>query len=375
MSTKTRKKTGTFGRAVAAVIVVLVLVGAAALISWLSDSSLKDTVSSLFRRDRGDAAEELYYDTSGAAAFADVDGATAVLSAAGLQVYGRDGAELFSQYTPMYTPAIASAGKYAAAYDVGGDSVIFFSRDRVITTFSPEGAVIAADVNEDGYVCIVNEETGYKSRVTVYDRTGTALFRWFSGSGYVLDAAMRGSRTLAILVVDKGGSSVVFFSVDSDAEQARYESPGVMIDIGWTGDRLAAVSSDAVVFLTRDGVEKARWDMAGSYLKSCVISDSFAAVVTGDFLMDTDGTVSIISPDGTVSGTARIFSGVTYMDGCGDDLAVLSLNSAAVLKKDGSVLLSAGDVIGSAILCREDGSAVVAGAYSARVLIPQEDQQ
>ena len=46
----------------------------------------------------------------------------------------------------------------------------------------------------------------------------------------------------------------------------------------------------------------------------------------------------VIGSDGAVTGTARIFSGVAYMDGCGDNLAVLSLNSAAVLKKDGTVL-------------------------------------
>ena len=185
----------------------------------------------------------------------------AVVSSSGLKVYDRTGMQTVGETYVAARPVLTAAGNYGAAYDVGSEQVRIFSDSGPVRTLKADGGVTAVRLNEKGWCTVCAEESGYKGAVTVYRPTGTVAYKWLSGEGYVLTAAVsRDGKHLAVLTLTDSGSRIVFLRTDRETAMGETVLPGeLLLDIGYAEKgALYGISGDALYQLDEhDGAQEA----------------------------------------------------------------------------------------------------------------------
>ncbi|MGM9522188.1 MAG: DUF5711 family protein [Oscillospiraceae bacterium] len=317
---------------------------------------------------------EIYYENASGGVFGSVGDGLAVMSESGLSVFDEQGEEVFSRLFSFGDAALWTAGKYGAACDIGGNSVIFFSADKIICELETEHAVLSVSVNSDGYMCVCTEESGYLGSVTVYNSNGTDIYKWSAGSARVLSADVKGGSELLVLTVGEGGSSLVLMPLTSEQESARYNFPGLIIDADFCGKGIAAVSTESVIYFDDKLEETAVYDFSGRYIDRYSFGDSFTALGIGDYQVGGDRYLVTVGDDGTELGSVLADGDILGMDAGKYGVAALYSGRITVYNRDMSDSEGFECAAGTEdVILRDDGSVVAAGAFSAYIHTPAED--
>ncbi len=250
--------------------------------------------------------EPYTYETGTQQVFAALKGGVAVVNTTGLQVLDKSGVMVCRSIVSMTTPAVASGGKRAVAYDVGGTVLRVGDTKGNVTLLDQDEKIISVSVNEAGYLAVVTEETGYKGRVTVYNGDLEPVYRWHSGSNYVLSACVSPDcRTMVALTLEETGSGAHVFSLAGEEEYAGYSAPGTLLfDCGFLGnDRLCAVHDGGLVFFSTSGADGGSWSFGGQYLTGYSFDgDGFATVLLSQYQTGSAGTAATVGYGGNVTG-------------------------------------------------------------------------
>lgn len=250
--------------------------------------------------------EPYTYETGTQQLFAPVKGGVAVANTTGLQVLDKNGVTAARSIVSLKSPALVSAGDRAAAYDVGGTALRVGDPQGNVTVLDQQNAIFSVTMNAGGYLAVVTEETGYKGLVTVYNDEFQPVYRWHSGSNYVLRACVSPDcGTMAALTLEETGSAVHVFSLSSEEEYAVYSVPGVLLfDCAFLGnDRLCGVHDGGLAFFTTAGVDGGSWSFGGQFLNGYSFDgDGFVTVVLSQYQTGSVGTVATVGYGGTVTG-------------------------------------------------------------------------
>ena len=365
MDEKPRKKSGFF-RILLILLLVAVAISAIALaLRGREAGGLRGLWHSIAH---GDYTEDFYYENASDGAFGDLNGGLAVLSPAGLTVFEGNGGAVFTRLFSWSSPAMDTAGKYGVAYNIGGKNVVFFDDRGVILELATEYPVVSASVNASGYLAVCTEESGYLGAVTVYNGSGTAIYRWRAGSGRVLSADVRTGSELLILTVGSGGSRLVLQSLASEEMKAEYVFPGLMIGAAFTDGGVTAVTTESVLYLSDDLEERAVYDFAGRYLAAFDMEDTYTALSLSDFQVGGIGVLVTLDQKAEELGRAAFSEDILSLDARGDTIAVLYTGRVETY---GRTMEDAGrfdcDAGMERVLVRSDGSILTAGAFSAHV--------
>jgi len=354
---KNNKKSSLFRTCLILACCVLVIVAAAVIAQKVRQENAFD---------RGGEIRQFYYDASQNAVFESVGDHLAVFSAADLTVYGSDGSVELREYCHVAKPAIISCGSYAAAYDIGGQWLCFFSSEGVIKTMDSGENIISASVDTDGYLTVCTEDSGYFGAVEIYDAEGEAIYRWRSGTAYVL-AARTGGNGFSAAVLGRGGSRVVRYAFNSEEEKGRFETAELVIDLLRFKNSTGVLTRSEMIYLDENGAETGRYDFSDSYLEMYAGGNGYAVLVTGDYQLASDRSISVLEEDGTVSASIHAEADVVDIAAHGDYVAVLYKEKAVLYGRDLGKLWETADLSGeTAITVTEEGNVYTAGIYSAR---------
>lgn len=365
MDEKRKKKRG-FLKA----LCILLLIAAAILAVAMAVASQREGgLRGLWRELRGDVdAEEFFFENASGGSFADLDNGLAVAATSGLYVYDREGEQTFTRLYTWTRPIVKTAGTYGAAYDVGGDLVLFFESGAMIKELKFDTPVISVTVNDLGYLTVCTQEDDYLGSATVYNSLGTAIYKWSAGRGRVLSAAVRGRDELLVLTVGSGGSRVVTMPLTSEDLTAEYSSQDLVIDAMYTDSGVMLVTTTRLIGLGRDLRESWSLDYSGRFLQGYALGGGSVIAALSDFQVGGERTVMTVSASGEVLGSVRTEGEIT-------DLAV-SQGRAAVLS--GGVLTVYGRALNSPreyecdfgaerVMIRQDDTVLCAGTFSAFV--------
>jgi len=238
--------------------------------------------------------------------YAALNGGVAVASSTGLQVLDKDGYTILRSVVSVTTPALTVSDTTAAIYDVGGTLLRVGDTKGNLTTLDVTDTIISAKMNAAGWLAVVTEETGYKGLVTVYNAEMEAVYKWHSGTNYVLSALVSPDcKTMVALTLEETGSSVHVFSLSSETEYASYHGDGILLfDLAFLGnDRLCAIHDGGLVFFTTSGTEGGTYAFDGAYLAGYSFSgDGFATVLLSQYLSGNAGNVVTVGYGGNVTG-------------------------------------------------------------------------
>ena len=265
-------------------------------------------------------------DSSASQRFAVMDGGyLAVASGGGLQIFDENGSLVQREAVTMLQPALDATGNYAAACDVGSTTLVTMDRKGNVKTTELTSAIIAVAAAPDGWLAVVTEAQGYRGMVTVYDEKRTVVYEWYSGEDYVVNAALSGNHTLAVLCAGSGGSKVHVFTMDSEEEAGYFAADELLMDVFWTDDgKLAALSEKRLVFLDKHAVQTAEYAFGGLHLYDYSTGgDGLTTLALSAYRTGGTCTLVTLSPAGKVIGE-RTVDAVTSIAAHGKQILVRS---------------------------------------------------
>ncbi len=114
-------------------------------------------------------------------------------------------------------PTVATKGSFALFYDAGGKSAVIYNGTKVKTSYALEEKILLAALNKNGYVLFVTESNLHKCAVTVYNDSGSELFKWNSGNLSVIAADVSDNNkdiTVSAVNTDEGilKSQIIMFN-------------------------------------------------------------------------------------------------------------------------------------------------------------------
>ena len=242
---------------------------------------------------------------------------------------------------PITQAMVDGAGKYRLFYQQNGQSLKLCNNGTETASIDTEFPILTASVNGRGNVTVVTEDSGHKSRVTVYQKEGEPIFRWHSGAQLVTDAAMnRSIKRLAVctLAVDHTTPRAYLKVFDTAVTAPLVEldlGERIPVSIAFTDDNLVVVwFSDGVALFNQQGGKVSDVTLSGA-LKGWDMTDKkFTRLLVSD-----GGTDSLLLYNGnTEIGRYDSGSELRLVSACKNLTAVSEMNRILLLNRKGEVL-------------------------------------
>ena len=358
-------------RRVLAGILTLLLIVLAVLVFVFRDELTGAGLRRIFHiEERAEAREAFTYETGAMQVFAPAGDGLAVASGSSVQLLDAAGETVFKQVISYDDPAVFASEKGALFCDLGGTGCILADFEGTERSPSNGEELQTAGMNENGWFYLVTAESGYKGLVSVFNSVGEKQFEWWSGSGYVLRAAISpDNRALAVLCAEREGTLLHFFSLNSETERGTATvADTLLIDLCWLGnDSVCAVGETGVWFFSGSGEQKSVYPLEGRYLLDYELGRAgFAAVFISAYRSGAGGTLLTLDSRGQVLGQAELDRDVISLSAAGKQLLAMTGGSLALYSQD-MVRQSANDTLMTAkrAILRPSGDILLLHAYSA----------
>jgi len=322
------------------------------------------------------------YDAAGNNRFALVGDGLAVLSGTEFLVLDGDGKQVYSVKVNMDSPALVSGGGRVCAYDIGGTELYVADGTGELFRLEADEAecYISASLNGKGWLAVTAEKKGYKGSVHVYDAGGVDSFEFQSSTRFVTAGwVTEDCRSLAAVTLGQSGgefiSNVGFYELGKDAKEpeASYDiRDGLVLELCQKRSSLAALTDTGLSFGSRSGGLEAEYRFDGQYLREYTLDgDGFSALLLNRYQSGSVGRVVTVGDDGAEIASLDIREEVLSLSAAGRYLAVLYTDQLVIYNQELQPYATlSGTGSARAVLAREDGSVLTAGADSARLFLP-----
>lgn len=308
-------------------------------------------------------ASEWAFEPAPGQVFAAFGNSFAACSSTQLQIYGPEGQLRLAQELSESAPALAASETRLAVWSAGGGNFSVFDAQGALGTVEAGGALL--DLRLRGGMAVAAAMGGEGlGLVTVYDEELRPVYRWHAEVSWPVAAELSPEGGgLAVLSASEAGGQLRLFSLASEEEQARFDSPGeYFFDLAWPEGGICLLSEERAVFLDEGGAPRGEYGFGLSRLEGAAYGEDFVLLV-----LDGAGQTRLVTLDAAGGLLAELSPGREVLSARAekDKIAVLYSDGAAVYNKNlrerGSGALAAG---AEALLLRADGKllAVFPGA-------------
>ena len=359
-------------RVTATVFTILLVILAALVFVFrdrLTGENLRDTFG-ILPAQQVTVREDFTYDVGAGQTFAAAGNGLAVATGSSLQLMNAAGRTAFKQVVSYTDPAVFATESKAMFCDLGGTGCVTARLDGTSAALTAKGTLQSADMNENGWIALTTDATGYKGLVSVYDDEGAERYEYWSGAGYVLKAAVSpDNRTLAVLCAESGGGKLHIFRLDSANEHASYAIGNALpFDFCFMGnDRVCLVGTDALRFVSTEGEEAGVFDLGDYYLVDYDLDgQGFIALYVSAYRAG-GGLVETVDRDGKLLAYADLERDALSLSASGRRLLVMTGGGLTVYDQNlkelyhSEALMTAKDAI-----LRADGAILLLGSFSAQ---------
>lgn len=323
-------------------------------------------------------ATDYSYDASSSNRFAVLGDALVVLSDTQLQVL--NGGTAYTEAVKMSTPALASGGGSAVAWDVGGTElhVVDKDGDRLSLTADENAPFISATLNHSGWLAVTTQKANYKGAVSVYNAQMDRVFTFNSSERFVTDAYVTDDcKYLAAVTLGQEDSvfvsNIVLYDLTRTDPVANYDvTDGLALSIGEVNSELATVCDTKLTFGTTAGKVSASYDYAGEYLREYDLSgDGCAVLLLKRYKAGSMGRLVTVGTDGKEIASLDVNDEVLSVSAAGRYIAVLYADRCVIYTQQlEEYATRSGTDYAKSVLMRSDGSALLLTSEKATLFLP-----
>ena len=370
----------TLGRLIALIVTIALVVGAVWLVAHWDEINV-DAIRRAIAYRTGDAsvAQQIIYSGDANGSFVGLSDGLLTCSERELQLYDKGGQAVIDEVIDFDKPILCVEGDYALAYDAGGTRLFLIHNERISWdyTAAPGRSVLSARCNADGWVTLVEQASGYKASVTVYNAGHQPVVTVNISSSFITDAVLSpDGKQLALVSIGEAAagfdSTLIFYQVSDGQEIARCDlGSDVLLDLQWEKDGLW-VCGEYGAYRINDAVVEGQYTDPSWYLRGFSLGgEDFAALFYSKYQSGTTGTLVMLYEDGTCA-DLDLNEEVLSISAKGDYLAVLTASELTVYQPDLTVYAQADNDWGAKkVIMREDGSALLVSTESANLFLPE----
>lgn len=371
-----------FGRILAMLLVLIVVLGAVAFILFpdaLNVDAIRRWVKYLnVRTDENGGTYSFDFHNSNR--YASFDGGLAIASVGGLSVYTSDGREAIVSQGQLSLPVLQIGKDLAMTYDVGGPTLLaVHRRNGEVLRITSEKAILDADLSAGDDICYTSSASGYKSVLTVYNDKQERVYRWLSSSTYMPLCAIADSGTqLAAIGLDqKNGvfeSTLNLFRTHFDQIERTVSLGNELVyDVDFTAeDEIVVIGETSVKVFDASGEILGNYPYGDSFLKDFELGGNGFLTLSMN-MYRAGNRYSLVTLDQSGRELASLYIGQEILDlsACGKYLAVLTSDGLTIYTR----LLEEYDhteEVGAAtsvVMC-EDGTVLLLGGGTGKIYIP-----
>ncbi len=330
-------------------------------------------------RDDDGMADEFVFSGNSQSGFATLDGGLLVCSTTTLQLYSSSGTQELSVAVSMENPVVDVSGEYALIYDAGGSEAYVLHGANQIFSYETDSGydLISGHINEKGYFTIVEQTSGYKATVTVYNSSAEKQISWNESTNFIMDAAVSpDNRILAMIKISQDDtafhSELVYYDAASAAELSSTSlEDELVIDMLWKDDLLWLQLENGIAIVDSDGEVEGSWSDDLRYLVSYALEGSdFALEYLSKYRSGGTGELMIIDDEGNVSVSRTIDEEILSISVAGNYIAVLTPGYLTIYKDELEEYASVSTATARKAIMREDGSVMLIDTESAKLFVP-----
>lgn len=362
-------------------LIAVILVVVAVVLLWDQssfDGLRRSIIYATAKKDESGCAELYEYNGDQTSRFAVLDGSLVALSGNRLLMMNEKGKNLVNEAVRFSSPTLISNERCAVAYDTGGTALYLLGSKGVLWTLESEGEILSATINENNYITVVANKSGYKAAVYVYSDTGEPVFEFDSADRFVMTAALsRDNHTLAAVTMGQENgrfsSYLVLYRTNSKEPIKKTQiSDGAVYEVGWTDGCFCVVAEDGLYFWETDGTQVGSYIFNNVYLlRCCLKGNGYVSLLVSPYKSGSQCTLLAVDTGGNELGCCEIDNEVLNFDSAGRYTAVLCADELTIYDKAMQRVSELRDISEAhQVLMRADGSAVLAGATIARLYLP-----
>lgn len=296
-------------------------------------------------------------------------------SATQMELFSRSGQLVLEQTVNIAQPAMDIHGDYAVVYDINGEELYLLHDGGITQSYkASSGHILSARVNSSGWITIVEQATGYKASVTVYNAAFQPKVTENISSAYVMDAAVSPDNSQLALVTigedSEGFSTVIqFYNVKDGEESGRCVlGSDVVLDLNWQEEALW-LEGEYGVYCVQDGAITGAYTDSTRYLQEFSLGgDGYAALYFSKYQGGNAGSLTLRSVDGSES-SIGINEEVLSISASGNYLAVLTNSMLTIYDRELGIYATLTNGSARRVLMRSDGSAILVSAGSAQLFL------
>ncbi|MCD7734383.1 MAG: DUF5711 family protein [Clostridiales bacterium] len=336
------------------------------------------TYQALERTDEGQGVEFTISSESGNV-YAALSDSLVVCNANHIWVYSDGGTAYVDMEAALAQPVIQTAGSYALVYDAGGGELYLFSGRVLVWEYETAGdyELISARVNDQGWLAVAEQATGYKATVTVYDAGQNKVITENISSSFVMDALVSPDNSqVALLTIGQDGmdfvSTLTLYSCTDGSETASAQvSNNVVLDLSWDDGGLWLQEENGVRRLDTELQEVGSWTESSYYLQSYSLQDGYAVEYFSYYRSGALGEIVVLDEQGEIVGTLDTEGEVLSVSAAGRYITVLTDSALTVYTADLGEYAAMENTEGALrALARSDGTAMLIGSDTAHVFLP-----
>ena len=218
----------------------------------------------------------------------------ALLTDTSFYLYNRSASQMTNLQHNYHTPVMDVEGNTILLYDRGAKKLTVYNKSRELYSKEFDYPIISASLSDRGALLVITETQRYIAEVTVFDKLGGQLFKWYSSQNYVMGADFfSGGDSFGVMALNgvEGdiSSTVSFFSVHKSEEEALFASHdytgSLLVDLhSKSGGGMTAVFTDRVVTYDKAGQETGSYRL-GSQTLSAYNNEpsSYTLLFLGDY--------------------------------------------------------------------------------------------
>ena len=370
-------------RVVTLLITIALMLGAVLLVAHRDRFSLDALrryiiYRNLERNDDGQTTE-FHYAQDATNAFASLDGTLLVCSDTVLQLYSNSGLRYIDEQVKMSNPVISTCGSYAVAYDVGGNDLYLIHNKEIVHTYSSEQGcgLLSARVNENGYLAVVEQASGYKASVKLFDDAAQLLLTENISSEYVMDAIISpDNRQFAVVTIGQNekqfDSTITLYDcTEGDRLHSAVLENQFVLDLSWHNAFLWVQERNGAAVLDDELKVVGNWTEPNQYLQGYSLDGENCAVeVFSWYKAGGSGEVLLIDEKGEAKVSQPISGQVLSVSASGRYVAVLTTDALTVYTGNLKEYSSTENTGSQRAIINSDGATMLIGADSTRLYVP-----
>lgn len=297
-----------------------------------------------------------------------------------IQLYSDGGVKYEDISTVMQAPVIHTCANYAVVYDAGGSELYLFADRQMVYHYTTDSGygLISARVNERGWLCVVEQASGYKGAVTVYDASQKPVVTEYISSQFVMDAVISPDRReVGVITIGQGETSftstLTLYRFSDGEEENRVEVGDMpILEMAWDSEGFWLQYEHGIIRLNNQLQQVSDWSNNALHLQGYSLGGEGFAVEY--FSRDRSGALGqliTVDNNGKVLGTRNVSREILSITAAGRYLAVLTASQLTIYTPDFTEYATLPNNTGiQAALVRTDGTAMLIQGESAGVFLP-----